>query len=68
MLDHTYRNTFIFVKSYIENVRIKAQKIEMPIETHLLLLEDEVNCKEKQQKKLPFNNALPKDPNCPAND
>lgn len=68
MLDHTYRNTFIFVKSYIENVRIKAQKIEMPIETHLLLLEDKVNCKEKQQKKLPFNNALPKDPNCPAND
>lgn len=42
MLDHTYRNTFIFVKSYIENVRIKAQKIEMPIETHLLLLEDKV--------------------------
>lgn len=38
----------------------------MPIETHLLMLEDIKNCKEKQQKKLRFNHALPKDPNCPA--
>lgn len=45
-------NTFIFVQSYLENVVITVQKIEISIETHLLMLEDKKNCKEnKQQKK-----------------